>query len=268
MARFHLDACGQTKPSPAGIVGLRVFAFPHAGGSASLFAGWQHRMPAGIEIVGVTPPGHGVRLSEPRFRRLLPLVRALTEEIQPLLDRPFAFVGYSMGALVAFEVCRELRRRQAPLPLHLSVYGASAPDFSMLDGGIHDLPDEEFRARLKAFGGMPESVLGNRELMQLVMPILRADFEALGTYEFREEPPLPVAVCAVGASDDRHTTETSIRAWQRHTSVAFRRELMRGDHGFVITQGRHVADGIADVLRPYLGECMDRLINARCRARW
>src|SRR5580765_133219 len=102
---------------------LRLFALPFAGGGASTFRQWPEGLPADIECCAVQLPGRETRYKEPGFVRMANLVAALAESLAPEFDRPFALFGHSMGALVAFELARELRRRRMRLPDVLFVSG-------------------------------------------------------------------------------------------------------------------------------------------------
>src|SRR5580693_7148326 len=102
---------------------LRLFCFPYAGGSAAVYREWARYLPSPVEVVPIEYPGRGGRLSEPAFKVLPELLEALHPEIVPLLDIPFAFFGHSMGASVAFELSRILRKQNGILPKHLFVSG-------------------------------------------------------------------------------------------------------------------------------------------------
>jgi medium-chain acyl-[acyl-carrier-protein] hydrolase len=210
----------------------RLFCFPYAGGSATVFASWPERLP-GVDIRPVQLPGRGNRLHEAPISGWQAIVHGLAPALPPLLDRPFAFFGHSMGALLAFEMTRFLRRQGHRLPAHLFVSGCRAPHIPDADRISPDLPEEAFRARLRALGGTPPEVLGDRELMALFMPALRADFAVCATYECRTEPPLPCPITVFGGRDDEESTPEQLEEWQAHTTEILRIREFPGGHFFL-----------------------------------
>lgn len=147
---------------------LRLFCFPYAGGGASIYRDWTAALPPVVEVYPVQLPGRQSRLHELPFTRMSLLVPELVEGLQPYLDRPFAFWGHSMGALISFELARHLSHENRPGPLHLFVSGYRAPQLPRLEPPIHQLPEEAFIHELHRLNGTPDAVLQNRELMRLL----------------------------------------------------------------------------------------------------
>ena len=162
-----------------------MFCLPFAGGGASAYYRWPSRILAGIEVARVHLPGRETRLREPLFNRLESLVDTLVEELIPWIDGPFALYGHSMGALLAFELARGLRRRHKLLPVHLFVSGYRAPQLPPAELPFSHLPDAEFIDRVRQYGGVPDLVAQNEELMEIFLPILRADFAMTETYVYQ-----------------------------------------------------------------------------------
>ena len=132
---------------------VRLIGFPHAGGGASVFRGWADRLPESVEMCAVQLPGRETRFREPAFTRLSSLVTALTEALRPYLERPFAFFGHSMGALLAFELARRLNGDSGPQPVRLFVAACAAPQTPVEQPFVHSLPDPEFRRELHSLNG-------------------------------------------------------------------------------------------------------------------
>jgi medium-chain acyl-[acyl-carrier-protein] hydrolase len=212
---------------------LRLFCLPYAGGGASVFRGWAAALPADVEVCPVQLPGRESRLREPPFERARPLVEALAGALEPHLGMPFALFGHSMGAMLCFELARELRRRQWPPPLHLFVSGRRAPQLPAREAPIHDLPEPEFLARLRELNGTPEEVLGHAELMRLLIPVLRADFAVNETYVFTPGEPLDLGISAFGGLGDPEVSRDELEAWREQARGAFRLRLLPGDHFFL-----------------------------------
>jgi len=211
---------------------LRLFCFPYAGGSSLTFRGWEAHLPATVELCPIELPGRGLRLQEPAFERLAPLAEATVQALLPYLDKPFALFGHSMGALLSFEVARRLRR-MGQEPGQLFVSGRRAPQWPDPDPPIHALPEAEFIAELRRLNGTPAAVLENRELMQLLLPTLRADFAVLDTYGYEPEPPLSCPIVAFGGLQDPDVTCEMLEAWRQQTCSGFSLQMLPGDHFFL-----------------------------------
>src|SRR4051812_36705935 len=169
---------------------LRLFCFPYAGGSASIYRAWGSQLPSEIEVCPIQLPGRETHLMRKPFQQLRPLVDALALAIFPYLNKPFAIFGHSMGALIGFELVRHVRRLYGLEPCHLFVSGHRAPQLPDPHQPIYFLPDEELKNELQRIGGTPEDVLLNTELLQVMFPLLRADFEVSETYRYLPEQPL------------------------------------------------------------------------------
>lgn len=173
-----------------------------------------------------------------------PLVEALAGAL-PLADLPFAFFGHSLGALVAYELARALRRRGGPEPLALLLAGRRGPRRPPREEPIHALPDAEFMARLRELNGTPEEVLEHGELMQLLLPLLRADFALHETWELRPEEPLGMGISAFGGLADPEVTREDLEDWRGETRGRFRLRMLPGDHFFLHSERALLTEAVA-----------------------
>jgi surfactin synthase thioesterase subunit len=219
------------KPNPA--ARLRLFCFPYAGGGATIFAGWPRLLPPEVEVVAVQPPGRENRLTEEPYSDLLQLAEKLYEELVAFMDRPFAFYGHSNGGLMAFELARVLRREGRRMPEHIFVGGRPAPQLVLTEPPIHALPHDEFLAALRRYNGTPEEVLQNAEIMELIAPLLRADFSLGETYRYIPGPPLAVPVSAYAGVRDQEVPQHQVEAWKEQTTGPFTFVAFPGDHFFI-----------------------------------
>ncbi len=215
---------------------LRLFCFPYAGAGASIFCPWTAQLAPDIEVVPVQLPGRENRLSEPLFTQISPLVEALSYHLLPYCDRPFALFGHSVGALVAFEFARYLRRHDYHQPLHLFISGREAPQLRPSSPPIHPLPDPEFIEKLRQYNGMPDTLLQNPELMALFIPILRADLAINENYNYYSEAPLNYPISAFAGLDDCEATQEEMAPWSQETCHQFTLNLVPGDHFFIKSQ--------------------------------
>lgn len=244
---------GWPKPNP--LAQMRLFCFPYAGGSALIYRNWPERLISEVEVCAINLPGRAQRLREAPYTRLSLLVEELAPAVRPFLDKPFAFFGHSMGAMISFELARHLRREQALAPAHLFLSGRGAPHLvKEADTPTFDLPDEEFVRELRRLKGTPQEVLDNPELMQLMIPLLRADFTVCQTYEYRQEPPLDCPITAFGGLQDKEVPREQLEGWREHTSSTFRLVMLPGDHFFLNSQRevllRILSQELSQSLRP------------------
>jgi medium-chain acyl-[acyl-carrier-protein] hydrolase len=212
---------------------LRLFCFPYAGGSADIYRGWRKHFPKQIDICLVHLPGRGRRTRERAFTRLDEIVNAIVERIITETEIRYAFYGHSMGALISFELGRHMFRTHGVGPEHLFVSGHRAPQCLRTEPTIFNLPDEEFIAKLESLNGTPREALENRELMDVFGAILRADFEAVETYEYFPSEPLPCPISVYGGLQDKHVPVESCRAWQQQTLARCNVKMLPGDHFFI-----------------------------------
>ena len=212
---------------------LRLFCFPYAGGGASIYRALAQAVPGQIEVVPVQPPGRENRLNEPAQRLIGDLLDLLEGEILPLLDRPYAFFGYSLGATVAFELALRLDQRHQLPPRHVVVAARQAPHLATRRPPIHALPDPEFLDALRDLEGTPVEALDHPELMQLLMPLLRADFEIVETYEARQRPALSCTLTAFGGLKDRDVMREDLEGWRGYGQEPFKIRMFPGGHFFI-----------------------------------
>jgi medium-chain acyl-[acyl-carrier-protein] hydrolase len=236
--------CPKANPSAA----LRLFCFPYAGGSSFIFRTWCDSLPPSVEVCAIELPGRGKQINLPPFHKIEPLVDAIASIIYPYLDKPFAFFGHSMGSLVSFVLARLLRQKYGILPAHLFVSGRRAPQLPDVDAPIHNLPEAAFIEELRHLNGTPPAVLENAELMELFLPILRADFAVLETYIYTPESPLECPITAFGGLQDSEVSYDELQAWQAQTKANFNLHLFPGDHFFLHSAQPAVIEKLAQYL--------------------
>jgi medium-chain acyl-[acyl-carrier-protein] hydrolase len=222
-----------TRPRPAPRARLRLFCIAHAGGGASAFRGWADALPAEVEVMPVQLPGRENRVAERPFDRLEPLVDTLADVLQSMHTLPFAVFGHSNGALIGFHLARVLRARGRPGPVHLFASGRRAPDLPSDRGPTYHLPDDAFLAELEELGGLPQVVLEHKELLSLLMPVMRADVAIHETYVHREEPPLECPITAYGGLSDPKVSREQLQGWERHTRGPFVMRTFPGGHFYL-----------------------------------
>jgi malonyl CoA-acyl carrier protein transacylase len=212
---------------------FRLFCFPYTGGGASTFDPWSEKFPSEIEICPIQLPARENRINESPFTRLKPLIQTLTPLLEPYLDVPFGFFGHSMGALLSFELARELRRKNWPAPAYLFVSSCRPPQIPDLDSPIHILPETKLIQVLSSYKGIPKRILQDSELMQMSIPTIRADFKILETYFYTKEEPLESHIYAFGGLEDSKVSPQELADWEKQTQVNFSLKMLNGEHLFL-----------------------------------
>lgn len=212
----------------------RLFCLPHSGSGASQFSPWQKFLPPDLDICPIQLPGRENRFREAPLTQIHRIAEILAAELKPYLDRPYILYGYSFGALIAFELARQLRREKVAPAFSLYVLARPAAHLAQTRYPLHQLPDDRFLLELtRRFNGMSPAILQDQELMKLLLPALRADLAALETYFYQEEEPLDIPIRAFGGTYDATTTEDDLRAWRLHTKSSFELHMFQGDHFFI-----------------------------------
>jgi len=213
---------------------MTLFCLPFAGGAAGAFRDWRGALPAGVELCPIHLPGRESRFSEPAIGDIDALMDPLVEGVAPHAGGPYALFGHSMGGLIAFELADRLRRLGRP-PAWFFASGARAPHVPQAPPRRHVLSDEELLVEVRNLNGTPPELLAEPELMSLMLPTLRSDFQLVETYRYRPREPLACPVVALGGGDDPDVSLDELTAWREHAAGRFEFHVFAGDHFFIDT---------------------------------
>ena len=233
-----------SRPKP--LARYRLFCFPYAGGSASAFLPWEELLPPQIELVAIQAPGRGSRLDESPLTSVAAVAEQLAGAIPPMLDRPYLTYGHSMGSLVSFELLHLLRARSLPLPHRYFGAARQAPHVPRRIAPFYDYPLEQFIAELKRFGGTPDAILENTELMEMLVPMLRTEFRAAYAYHRDPVVKLECAASIFGGARDEMVPPEELPAWQEHFLERIESRLFEGSHFFLEDDKEAVVSAVCE----------------------
>ncbi|MEM9103882.1 MAG: thioesterase domain-containing protein, partial [Pseudomonadota bacterium] len=220
---------------------LRLFCFPYAAGNASTYLGWIEYLPEDVELVVVQPPGRANRIAETPINTMPDMVKQVADEMEALLDKPYCLFGHSLGSRVAFEVMLLARSKGWPMPRHYIASGSSAPHVCREHKHVSHLTDEEFIEGLMRFDGPIEKIISNQELVELFLPLLRADFNIADTYSKQPGVPLNVPFTVLGGCNDEDAMPHELPSWNQHFSREGQIVLFEGNHFFIESAQSEVA---------------------------
>jgi len=219
-------------PRPAAT--KRLFCFPYAGGSAAIiYRKWAMNLPEDLEVLPVELSGRGSRLQESLKYDMDSLVEELIGAIKNYIDKPYYFFGHSMGALVSYEIARRLSKKHLPLPEKLILSSHSAPQFNKRSPVMHKLPKDEFIRELKELNGMPKEFFESEELLDIFLPIIKADYTVCETYEFSAREKLKIPFIAIRGTNDQTVLKEDMIGWSDLTQSGFKFFEFPGDHFFI-----------------------------------
>jgi surfactin synthase thioesterase subunit len=234
---------------------VRLFCLPHAGAGAAIYNMWKRFLPGFVEICAVQIPGRETRLAEPSLTDCALLIAQMTSALAGYMDKPYAIFGHSMGALLALDLARSLRSAGLRQPICLFVSGRNATHMPVKHGSIHQLRDAEFLDALaERYGGLPQEILDTPELLELYLPILRADLTLLETHRYEALAPLDCPIAALSGKDDRNVSAEGLEAWSEHTTAEFEVKWFEGGHFYL-------AGGSRLELLAFLSDRLTRLVS-------
>ena len=227
----------------------RLWCFPFAGGGASAYHAWRKLAPEWLAIEPVLLPGRERRISENTFNQMDALVERMVRAMGPGMPADVALFGYSMGALIAFEFARALRRHGYTQPRHLIVAAHRPPQAPDPFPPIYHLPTEQLKARLKERFGEYNEGLNHPELCDLILPCLRADLQLCAEYPYRDEPSLDCPISVLGAADDVVVDANTISAWRQQSRQPGAVKLFEGGHFFMQARQQQVLNWVVEQLQ-------------------
>lgn len=241
-------------PDPVNNPKIRLFCFPYAGGSHNIYTPWLGKFNDCVELVFIQLPGRGCRIREIPHNNMASIINELMEHADYITSTPYVLFGHSLGSRIAFDLAYKFYNDNLPLPKYFIGSGSRAPHLKNDKKNIHSLPNEQFIVELEKMNGTNKEILQNEELVELLTPMLRADFRIA---ELHQTPKLAISVpfTILQGSDDIDITPAQLNAWSELSQAEISIVHLPGDHFFinhhsslVINQVNRILDNILNIL--------------------
>jgi surfactin synthase thioesterase subunit len=226
---------------------VQLICFPHAGGSASFFFPVAKALSPSVDVCAVQYPGRQDRRSEPNIDDLQDLADAIFPVVRPLADRPLAFFGHSMGAILAYEVALRLEKDGAPPLVRLYASGRRAPS-RYREEAVHKKGEAAIIAELRALSGTNADLLGDPDALEMILPAVKADYKAVETYEHTPGQSLTCPVMALIGDSDPRVTADEAKAWSEHSTGSFDMRTFPGGHFYLVDEAPQILKLISEDL--------------------
>jgi medium-chain acyl-[acyl-carrier-protein] hydrolase len=235
--------------APRANASLRLFCLPHAGAGSVIYREWHTDFPESVDVCAIEPPGRLARRKDPSIVDATEFAEALATALEPYLDLPFAFFGYSLGALMAFECARVLRRRRKLEPSTLMFAAHKAPHMPYRQPSIRREPKVPFVRELeRRYGPLEPVIKADPEMLDMIIDIMRGDLGMIEAYSYRDEQPFACPILALGGKQDVSMIPEELDGWRAQTTSAFRAEWLPGGHFFLRSHGPQLRALVRDEL--------------------
>ena len=226
---------------------INLFCLPFAGGSQYSYSSYVGLAPSHINVIPIEIPGRGSRLRENLLTNIHDMVDDVYYQIRGKLEAPYAIYGHSMGSLLGYLLTKKIIANRLNQPVRLFFTGCVGPSVENRERDRHLMPKEEFITKISDLGGSPDEILRDPELMEFFEPILRADFQAVETYEYEEGSPFDIPIDVVIGIDERATYREA-QEWQKETTGPVRIRQLPGRHFFIFEYTQEIMNAIVHTL--------------------
>lgn len=230
---------------------IKLFCIPYAGGSGVIYNEWKKKLGDFIVVNPVELSGRGKRFVEPLYDKLEDAVEDVFNLIKDDLEEPYALYGHSMGSIIAYELCHKIIDNNLPAPEHIFFSGRCAPSIKRKKKPIHNLPDEEFKHEILDLGGTPKELFENEELLDIFIPIIKADFRVVENYIYEEKNDLDLNITVLYGEDEEWEAY-EIEKWREHTRKNCNIFTTEGGHFFIHSH----TDQVMKIVNNTLERCL------------
>jgi surfactin synthase thioesterase subunit len=226
---------------------IRLFCLPFAGGNSYSYRKFQEHLADFINMIAIDLPGHGKYIRQPLLTHLEDMAAYIFQQINQKLTEPYAIYGHSMGTLLGYLVSKHIVQAKLMPPIHLFFSGHQGPPVSSKEGNWYALPKEQFITKVMAYGGIPKEIAAEKELMDLFVPIMRADFQAIANYHYKKAAPLEIPITIMFGSDEDITYDEAL-TWQEVTNHPVSIHQFSGGHFFIFDHLPEICSLISQTL--------------------
>lgn len=226
---------------------LKLFCVPYAGGSAMAYARWRKYLSSSIDLCPIEMAGRGSRDAVPFNTNFNETVDDLYEMIKDKIEYPYAIFGHSMGCWLAYELYQKIISMGHKEPVHIFLSGNAAPHVKKYEKLSQDLSDAEFKEEILKLGGTRKEVFANKQLFNVYLPILRADYRVLESYQYKGKRQINCNVTVFSGTNDEFSQE-DIKTWEDYTHYFFSVYTFEGGHFFINEKTQEVVKVINNIL--------------------
>jgi surfactin synthase thioesterase subunit len=220
---------------------IHLICLPFSGGSGFAFRPLVEYWPKSWRLSTLTFPGRGQRINEPLALTMDDLLNDCWQQIKGTLHEPYVLFGHSLGATLAYLLAHKILEEGSPLPLHILLTGTDGPSRPLKTAHRYLLPKEEFKAKLKSYGGISEEILNDEASFDFFEPIIRADFQVVETWQYKKRIPLNIAAIVITGTEE-DMTEEDVQLWQKEFIEKVTFKKMRGNHFFLFDNPRQFVE--------------------------
>lgn len=230
----------------------KLICLPHAGGMTSSYWQWTGYISEDIELVPMELAGRGIRFKDPFYadmrEAIEDLYQKLTKEVR---NDDYVIFGHSMGSTLAYELALKIERAKFFLPKHI-IFSGKEPICSKVETGGFDIGnDNAILDELTRMGGMPQKLLENKEIMQMFLPIIKADLHMLNEYACKSLIPLEVPISIFYGMQDEYVAEGKIMlGWKVYSTISCDFYQFNGRHFYLFEDIANVVNTITRIVQP------------------
>ncbi|MFL0451630.1 thioesterase II family protein [Bacillus altitudinis] len=221
---------------------IQLICFPFAGGYSASYRPLFEQLKDTAEVTAAEPPGHGTNLMplETSIDRLAELYK---EGLTGKLNRPFILFGHSMGGLVVYRLT-QLLEKEGIDPAAVVISAIQPPQTKRQI--LTHLSNEAFVQHIAEMGGIPKELLENKPMMDYFTPSLRADYQALESFQHTDKTIIESPVYLLNGKQDKKCMEDA-DGWLTWAN-AIERTDFEGGHMYINTHLEQFAEHMRHVI--------------------
>jgi len=232
---------------------IHIICLPYSGGSAFAFQPLAEYWPKSWKVTTLSFPGRGRRIDEPLVYSMEELVNDCWDQIKENLNQPYVLFGHSLGSTLAFLLAHKALENNTPLPMHLFFSGTKGPSALIEKPYRYLFNKEDFKAKLQSYGGISEEILNDDVVFDFFGNIIRADFQAVETWQYAKQPLLDIPATVINGTKEE-IAESDIQLWQKEFLVNVDFVKLEGNHFFLFAHAKE----FVEILQKHLENTIEK----------